>query len=504
MINQVLVSPDVAPDEQVQVEVADGGGVRFIRVQGSSGGAGGGPLGAQAVGNSLAVEAIVPKTAVALGETVTLFTMPALAAVAGNVVAGPAALQNGEQTTWAVLVQITADTNTDQGHFEHRVTYFNDGLAVLNPQGTTTDTDVTSPPPNGNVGPSLVNVTVAITLTGATPILTVTAPDIAVHASASISLVRDCVAVSGPAPSLAGAVFTPSSGPTAGGTLVSVTGASGLLNGLIGIFTNGIAGTNYDVTSDTTMQFRTGAGTLGTGNIVLATQGGTATAVNAWTYANPIPVPITLGADQWWKADTGITVVAGNAQHAVDQTGDGNDMAGTVANTFTANDPAFNDTPSIQVADSASALGNTHTENQPLTIYLAGRVNGGGDCDIIGSDDLTSVHRVSFGSRGGNWYLYAGGGILTSGIAVDTAAHAFAIVVDGASSAVYMDDSTTPIIGPGDPGGNASQVAIGGATSVTASGFMAEAFYCPGAQSNAQIHTAFVYFTDRNIGIAAT
>jgi hypothetical protein len=503
MADPVLSTPDLPVGHQAQVEIADGSGTRLIRVVAvDGGGGGGGVLGMEAVGNSLFVEAGIDKVLVAAGTTVVLFTLPAFIALAGVVTPGSSVMSNGEQVTMAALVDVTATTSSDLGHFERRATMLANGLGIVNSQGTDTDTDVTSPPPPSNVGASLGSATAVIAVVGGTLVVQATAPeDVDMMAGGSVSLVRHSLGAPGGAPSLAGAVFTPATGVTAGGTHVAITNASGLSNDVVGVFLDGVPVTSWHVVSDTAIDVISAPGGPGTGDIVIATRGGTATAPNAWTYANPIPVPIALGTTMWWLADTGVTIVGPNATVMTDESAHGRNATGTAA--YTASNPAFDNTPSVLSAG-AGALGNTTTFAQPCTLLFIGRQTGAaGDCDIIGTNDLTGVHRMSFGKSTTHWYLYAGGAVLTSAIAVDSAAHAFAIVLDGASTAVYMDDSTTPII-TGDPGANAPQVAIGGTFTVTQNGEVAEFFIVPGVMSNADIHAAFVYFTNENKGVTAS
>ena len=96
-----------------------------------------------------------------------------------------------------------------------------------------------------------------------------------------------------PAPTVA--AVTPASGPTAGNTLVTVTGTN-FVTGQTTVKVNGIAAASVSVTSATTLTCRTPAGTAGAKPVAVTTPGGTATKTNGFTYVASGGMPAPPGA----------------------------------------------------------------------------------------------------------------------------------------------------------------------------------------------------------------
>jgi formylglycine-generating enzyme required for sulfatase activity len=82
---------------------------------------------------------------------------------------------------------------------------------------------------------------------------------------------------------------TPSYGPTAGGTTITITGTE--LAGASAVTVRGNAATSVTVVSDTTVTAVTPPGSLGAANVQVTTPGGTATISGAFTYGNAPPPP---------------------------------------------------------------------------------------------------------------------------------------------------------------------------------------------------------------------
>ena len=79
--------------------------------------------------------------------------------------------------------------------------------------------------------------------------------------------------------------ITPISGPTAGGTPITITGWD--LTGATSVTVGGVAATSVAVVSSTSINAVTPAGTVGSKSVAVTTPGGTATATNAFTYVVP-------------------------------------------------------------------------------------------------------------------------------------------------------------------------------------------------------------------------
>jgi len=77
----------------------------------------------------------------------------------------------------------------------------------------------------------------------------------------------------------------PASGPTAGGTLITLTGTN--LLGATSVTVGGVAATSVQVVNSTTVTAITPAGTAGLKAVSVTTSGGTATLVSGFTYLSP-------------------------------------------------------------------------------------------------------------------------------------------------------------------------------------------------------------------------
>jgi formylglycine-generating enzyme required for sulfatase activity len=82
---------------------------------------------------------------------------------------------------------------------------------------------------------------------------------------------------------------TPSFGPTAGGTTITILGSA--LEGATGVTVRGVAATSVTVVSETTVTAVTPPGALGAANVQVITPGGTATLSGGFTYGNAPPPP---------------------------------------------------------------------------------------------------------------------------------------------------------------------------------------------------------------------
>jgi formylglycine-generating enzyme required for sulfatase activity len=83
------------------------------------------------------------------------------------------------------------------------------------------------------------------------------------------------------------ASVTPTSGTTAGGTAITITGTA--LTGASSVTVGGVAATSVVVVSSTSITAVTPAGAAGAKNVAVTTAAGTSTLTNAFTYAAPAP-----------------------------------------------------------------------------------------------------------------------------------------------------------------------------------------------------------------------
>ena len=77
-------------------------------------------------------------------------------------------------------------------------------------------------------------------------------------------------------------LVTPATGPTSGGTAITITGTN--LSGATNVTVNGVAATSVVVVSATSITARTPAGTIGAKSVAVTTAGGPATKASAFTY----------------------------------------------------------------------------------------------------------------------------------------------------------------------------------------------------------------------------
>ena len=127
--------------------------------------------------------------------------------------------------------------------------------------------------------------------------------------------------------------ISPTSGITAGGTSITITGTN--LTGATGITVGGTACTTFGVTNATTATCTTPAGTAGAKDVVLTTPGGSATGISLFTYVaaptvtavNPIGGPTAGG--------TSVTITGTDLSSATGVTIGGNACAPLSAKTAT-------------------------------------------------------------------------------------------------------------------------------------------------------------------------
>ncbi|MGE4254461.1 MAG: IPT/TIG domain-containing protein [Xanthobacteraceae bacterium] len=137
----------------------------------------------------------------------------------------------------------------------------------------------------GGVPASSITVVNASTITAVTPAhaaglvdVVITAPGGSVTAASSYTYVA-------PPPTIT--LLNPSSGPTLGGTTVTITGSN--LSGATSVMFGGTAATSLTVVNDTTITATTPAHAAGTVDVAITTPGGTMTGTGLFTYVTPAP-----------------------------------------------------------------------------------------------------------------------------------------------------------------------------------------------------------------------
>ncbi len=205
---------------------------------------------------------------------------------------------------------------------------------------------------------------------------------------------------------------------------------------------------------------------------------------------------------------------SGNVSAWADQSGAGdanrNVSQSTPANrpAFNASDADFNGEPSLSfVSANSPALvcggafaGGPYA--QPLTIYAVLQWTAQGFQYLM--DDIDASSRVAILDNFPGVYIYAGAS-LTNGTLANGVAMVYCAVFDGVSSAVYINDHTTPVL-TGDAGTNALKSIVVGANNALANSFdgkLAELVAYSGSHDATQRGTFFTYAGAR-YGIATS
>ncbi len=252
-------------------------------------------------------------------------------------------------------------------------------------------------------GASATGVTVvnSTTITATTPAGTVGAKDVAVTTTGGTGTGTGLFTYV-VAPTVTG--ISPSSGPTAGGTSVTITGTN--LSGATSVTIGGASATGVTVVNSTTITATTPAGTVGAKDVAVTTAGGTGTGTGLFTYvAAPTVTSISPSAGPT-AGGTSVTITGTNLSGATSVTIGGASATGvTVVNatTITATTPAG----TVGAKDVAvTTVGGTGTGTSLFTYYAAPTVTGispssgpttGGTSVTITGTNFTGATSVTIG-----------------------------------------------------------------------------------------------------------
>ncbi|MDR3468888.1 MAG: IPT/TIG domain-containing protein [Xanthobacteraceae bacterium] len=180
-----------------------------------------------------------------------------------------------------------------------------------------------------------VIVTSPTTLTAVTPAGTGTNDPVIVTTSvgpSAAAAIYSYVAPGTPtvsAPTVSPGGVSPGSGPTSGGTLITITGTN--LTGATAVVVGGNAATGVHVVSSTTITATTPPGTVGAKDVVVTTPGGTVTAAAAFQYVTAAPTVTAVNPNSGSAlGGTAVTITGTNFTGATAVT-----FGGTAAATFT-------------------------------------------------------------------------------------------------------------------------------------------------------------------------
>ena len=227
--------------------------------------------------------------------------------------------------------------------------------------------------------------------------------------------------------------ITPASGPTSGGTSVTITGTG--FTGATAVTFGGTAATSYTVNSATSITVTTPAHAAGAVNVVVSTPGGLVTGTGAYTYASVPTVTGISPAAGPVAGGTSITITGTGFTGATSVT-----FGGTPATTFTVNSAisitatspgGSAGTVDIIVTTPGGISSNTAADNfryaaVPTFSSLtptAGPVAGGTSITITGTG-FTGATSVTFGGTTGTGLTVNS----ATSITVTTPAHTASVV----------------------------------------------------------------------------
>jgi hypothetical protein len=219
-------------------------------------------------------------------------------------------------------------------------------------------------------------------------------------------------------------------------------------------------------------------------------------------------VPTDLGGCKLWlRSDLGI--VPGNMLNTVgqwnDQSGTGNNVSqtGSVEQpAYLSSDPGYNNLPTLGFASSNGQNLGTSAHlgvSQPCTLYVVGESTSGTAQQEVVADFSTNVCIFIATAISFNWSYYAGTTSITSSNATRSKA-AFVCVLNGASSALYINSSTAVAAGIANAGSSGFQnnFFVGGQAGGNAlNGKVAEVILCAGAHAPAQRAQVVAYLSNR-------
>ena len=198
--------------------------------------------------------------------------------------------------------------------------------------------------------------------------------------------------------------ISPTSGTTAGGTAVTITGTG--FTGATAVTIGGATATSLSVVSDTEITATTPAGTAGTANVVITAPGGTLTETGAFTFTATTTVPTVTGVSPPYgpvSTSTSITITGTGFTGATAVT-----VGGTAVTSFTvvsdteitATTPASSTVGQVDVlvttpsGVSSSVAGDKYNfaaaaTTVPLPIFSASPTSGTAPLDVTFTDEST-------------------------------------------------------------------------------------------------------------------
>jgi prepilin-type N-terminal cleavage/methylation domain-containing protein len=227
--------------------------------------------------------------------------------------------------------------------------------------------------------------------------------------------------------------ISPNSGPTAGGTNVTINGTNFVTGATVTI--GGNAATGVSVTNSTTITATTPAGTAGTVSVIVTTAGGSSNAFSGYTYVSPPTVTAISPSSGPTAGGTSVTITGTNFVTGATITIGGNAATGVSVNnstTITATTPAGT-AGSVNVI--VTTAGGSGTKTNGYT-YVA-------------APTVTAISPTSGSTAGGTSVTITGTNFVTGAT----------VTIDGnAATGVSVTNSTT--ISATTPAGTAGTVSV--------------------------------------------
>ncbi|MDP9835267.1 uncharacterized protein YhjY with autotransporter beta-barrel domain [Neorhizobium huautlense] len=276
---------------------------------------------------------------------------------------------------------------------------------------------------------------------------------------------------------------SPPNGPTTGGTPVVITGAN--LLSTSSVLIAGTPATGFTINGPTQITATTGAGSAGTGDIIVTTPGGTVSLPNSFTYVTPPTIASSSPSAGPTSGGTPVVIIGTNLLNASSVS-----IAGTPASSFTIN--SANQITATTAAGSAGlgdiiittpggtvSLPNSFTYVAPPTLTSVSPPNGplgGGTSVVIAGTNLSTATSVSIGGTVAA-FTVNGPTQITATTPAGNAGPADILVTTAGGSEVlaggftYVPAPTLTSISPqdGPTGGGTSVVIIGTDLSTTTS-----------------------------------
>jgi IPT/TIG domain len=428
----------------------------------------------------------------------TAVTFGGVAATIGTVSATSITATTPAHGAGAVNVQVTTPAGTGTGGNLYTYGASLPTVTSISPtSGTTLGGTIVTITGTGFSGTPLVTingiaagnviVTSPTTLTAVTPAGTGTNDPVTVTTSvgpSSAANIYSFVAPTGPptpAPTVNSGGVTPNSGPTSGGTVITITGTN--LTGTTSVTVGGNAATGVHVVSSTTVTATTPPGT-GLQNVVVTTPGGSATATGAFQYVTAAPTVTAVNLNSGSAlGGTTVTITGTNFTGATAVTFGGTAAAAfTVVNatTITAKTPAHS-AGLVNVAVTTSG-GGTGTGNNLFTFVASspptvtaitpnhGDVGGGTSVTITGTN-FTNVTAVTIGGTAVQFKVVVNSTTITATTAAHVAGVADTVVTTtSGTSTISSADQFTYTSKPTVSGISPNTGPIAGGTSVTITG----------------------------------